>query len=167
MRTWVIEHIQKRHRRAAFTCGRGSLDVFLRHYARQNDRGDLGRTYVAHPSECSDGQGYYTLAAGSLAVADVPAHHLKGSAPAEIPVVLLGRLAVETSVQGRGLGKLLLMDAMKRSLDASGALAINALVVHALDTDAQGFYKKYGFHPLQDDPLHLFIAMSTIRQAFR
>lgn len=110
--------------------------------------------------------GFYTLAAGAIAVADVPTDQLKGRPPTEIPVVLLGRLAVASSAQRQGLGKLLLMDAMRRSLDVSQALAINALLVHALDNKARAFYQKYGFHSLLDDPLHLFLSTKTIRRAF-
>lgn len=168
MSDWVIERIRKRHQRAPFSCGQTALDEYLRRYARQNDRADFGRTYVALPggSRAMEVKGYYALAAGSVAAADVPADHIRGIVSAQIPIVLLARLAVDSSVQGRGLGRLLLMDAMNRARGAAESLAINALIVEAMDADARSFYLKYGFHSLLDDRRHLFISMKTIREAF-
>jgi GNAT superfamily N-acetyltransferase len=166
MTSWEIERIHARHDRGGFTCGRDALDEYLRRYARQNDRADLGRTYVAVLPGEAEVLGYYTLVAGSVAAVEVPANQLRGRPPPEVPVVLLGRLAVARSSQGQGLGRLLLMDALHRALGAADALAINAFVVHADGEAAVGFYRRYGFHPLLDDPAHLFLSLRTIRRAF-
>jgi len=166
MNDWVIERIHGRHRREGFSSGLDALDEYLRRFARQNDRADLGRTYVAVPAGDGEVIGFYTLVAGSVAAEDVPGHLLKGRPPLEVPVVLLGRLAVTRAYQGRGLGRFLLMDAMHRALAAAEALAINAFVVHAVDETAAAFYRKYGFHVLLDDPRHLFLSLRTIRRAF-
>lgn len=162
----MVERIQRSHRREGFACGQAALDEYLRRYARQNDQADLGRTYVAVEQGSSEVCGYYTLVAGSLAVADIPAQLLGGRPPPEVPVVLLGRLAVCTERQGQGLGRFLLMDALHRVLDAAEALAISAVVVHASGKPARRFYQRYGFFSLLDDPDHLFVSLRTVRKAF-
>lgn len=167
MGDWVVERISGQHRRDRFDSGHEDLDAYLQRFARQNDRADFGRTYVAlRPGEL-EVAGYYTLAAGSVAAVEVPAHLLKGKLPPTVPVVLLGRLAVTRECQGLGLGRFLLMDALHRALGAGEALAMSAFVVRAADEQAAAFYRRYGFHALPDDPTHLFLAMRTIRRAFR
>jgi predicted N-acetyltransferase YhbS len=82
-----------------------------------------------------------------------------------VPVVLLARLAVDLSGHGRGLGSFLLRDAMSRSLELSERLGIHAVVVDALDTQSKTFYERFGFMPLTNDKMRLFLPLSTIRAA--
>ena len=79
------------------------------------------------------------------------------------PGILIGRLAVDAGVQGRGFGRRLLMDAFRRAAQASQAVAALALIVDAKDQGAAAFYANYGFAPLGDDPLRLYLPMATIR----
>jgi GNAT superfamily N-acetyltransferase len=81
-----------------------------------------------------------------------------------VPVVLLARLAVDASAQGKGLGEGLLLDALQRALDLSAGLGVHAVEVDALDESAAAFYRKYGFTPLLDDPLHLYLPLTTVEQ---
>ena len=112
-------------------------------------------------------RGYYTLAAGSVAFANLPEAAAKKLPGHPLPTALLARLAVDQSAQGRGLGAALLMDAFERCLKAAEDLAIHAVEVDAIDYPAKAFYEKYGFVPLLDDPLHLYLTLATIQQAFR
>jgi predicted N-acetyltransferase YhbS len=84
-----------------------------------------------------------------------------------VPVILLARLAVDQSVHGRGVGGLLLRDALTRSLELSEKLGIHAIVVDALGAGAKTFYERFGFMPLTDDVMRLFLPLSTIRAAAR
>ena len=81
-----------------------------------------------------------------------------------VPVVLLARLAVDRIAQGTRLGEGLLLDALQRALDLSSGLGVHAVEVHALDDRAADFYRKYGFIPLVDDPLHLYLPIVTTEQ---
>jgi GNAT superfamily N-acetyltransferase len=94
----------------------------------------------------------------------LPAVEAKGLPRLDVPVVLIGRLAVDQSVQGQGLGALLLVDALRRSAQISEQVGIRAVEVDALDDAAKNFYLKFGFRPLLDDPRHLFMPMHEIRK---
>lgn len=106
--------------------------------------------------------GYYTLAAGAVVFEHLPTDASKKLPKHPVPVVLLARLAVDQSFQGKGLGERLLLDALQRSLDLSAGLGVHAVEVDALDDAAAAFYRKYGFTPLLDDPLHLYLPIVTV-----
>jgi N-acetylglutamate synthase-like GNAT family acetyltransferase len=107
--------------------------------------------------------GYYTLASGSVAFHGVPrAKGLPREYP--IPVILLARLAVDLSMRGRGLGGVLLFDALERSAEVSQVSAVYAVIVDALDERAKAFYQHYHFEESLDDPLRLFLPMHDIRK---
>lgn len=108
--------------------------------------------------------GYYTLAASAIAVASLPPDAAKRLPKHPVPVILLGRLAVDQKAKGQGLGKALLQDALRRSLSLSEQLGLLAVEVLAIDNDARVFYIKYGFIPLADNALHLFLPMRTIEE---
>ncbi len=157
-----IEPLQPRHDRSGFDCGVASLNEYLKRYARQNAAKDLGVTYVAVAApEATFIAGYYTLVGSSVARAVLPEANLPNY---PIPSVLLGRLAVDQMQQGQGLGRLLLLDSLRRAQRMSETMGLFAAEVTALDAAARTFYLKYGFLPLQDDPLHLYLSMKTIRQ---
>jgi predicted N-acetyltransferase YhbS len=158
---WRIECLGRKHVRAGFDCGKPALDEFLHALVNQYEKRNLGRTYVALRKDASRVLGYYTLASGSIAAESLPVNQAKKLPRHPVPVVLLARLAVDRSVHGG----FLLRDALSRSLDLSEKLGIHAVVVDALDDEARAFYERFGFLPLTDDALRLFLPLSTIRAA--
>jgi predicted GNAT family N-acyltransferase len=94
----------------------------------------------------------------------MPAEAAKRLPTHPVPVILLGRLAVDQKARGQGLGKALLRDALRRSLELSDQLGLFAVEVLAIDAEAKGFYTKYGFVPLADNDLHLFLPIKTIHE---
>lgn len=156
-----IEHLTKEHDRTAFDCGEESLNNYLRRLALQNDTRRVGRTFVAVEAGEKRVLGYYTLATGRVAIEHLPDNRrLPPHLP--VPVVLLGRLAVDRSRQGAGLGKTLLLHALWRAQQIGTQAGVYAVEVDALHEKAKAFYTKYGFVPLLDDPLHLYLPMRTI-----
>ena len=109
--------------------------------------------------------GYYALTAAVLERQSATARVIKGMPQYPIPVVLLARLAVELSVAGRGLGAWLPRDAMIGTLAASETIGVRAMLVHAIDADAQAFYRRHGLEPSPTDPLHLMILIKDIASA--
>jgi GNAT superfamily N-acetyltransferase len=165
MADFVIERLGRAHQRADFGCGKAPLDDFLRSRVNQYERRRLGRTYVAvRPGE-KRVWGYYTLAAGSVAVEHLPPGAAKKLPKHPVPVVVLARLAVDRAVQGKGLSGLLLSDAPRRCLSLEEQLRIHAVVLDALDDQAKAFYLKFGFVPLLDDERHLFLPLATVAAA--
>jgi GNAT superfamily N-acetyltransferase len=161
---WGIRRLEPLHERASFDCGQPTLNDWLRRYASQYERRDLARTYVAvRPGE-SAVLGYYAISSHRVSCEALPEEQAKGLPTIDVPVVLLGRLAVDRSVQGRGLGEDLLIDALRRAEYLSQHVGIRAVEVVALDDRARGFYLKYGFVPLLDDPRHLFLPMQAVRR---
>lgn len=161
---WAIEKLSGRHDRTAFDCDRDPLNDFLKKYAGQNQKSGISLTYVAiRPDSCKV-EGYYTISAGAVEFADVPEDVRKGLPRYPVPVAHVGRLAVDKTVKGKGLGRLLLLDAMERILRASDSIGIHAIEVQAKDGEAKSFYAKYGFVPLLDDPLHLYLSIQTVRK---
>lgn len=157
----VIEPLTRAHDRAAFDCGVPAMNEFLARYARQNDAQGLSRTYAAVDDVGSSRiLGYYTLSNGSVTFENLPQERLPRY---PVPTALLGRLAVDTSCQGRGLGKRLLVDTLRRVELVSEQMGVFAVEVTALDESAAGFYAKFGFQRLADDDLHLYLSMKTVR----
>jgi GNAT superfamily N-acetyltransferase len=164
---WRIERLDHGHVREGFDCGKPSLNDFLHALASQYEKRNLGRTYVALQEGVQRVLGYYTLASGAIATVGMPAKQAKKLPRHAVPVVLLARLAVDRSFHGRGVGGFLLRDALTRSLDLSEKLGIHAVVVDALDDEAKAFYERFGFLPLRDDEMRLFLPLSTIQSAAR
>lgn len=151
-----------KHQRGSFYCGEPSLDDFLRTLVTQYDKRRIGKTFVAVRPGDSTVLGYYTLASSALAFAHFPPATAKRLPKHPLPVVLLGRLAVDQLIQGVGLGETLLMDALRRSLDLSKSLGVFAVEVVAINDRAVAFYAKYGFMPLLDNARHMYLPMATI-----
>jgi GNAT superfamily N-acetyltransferase len=161
---WAVERLDRGHERADFTCGKGPLDNFLRSLVSQYERRRLGRTYVlVRPGE-KRVLGYYALASGALPFASLPEKATKKLPQHPVPTILLARLAVDQSVQGQGAGGFLLRDALRRCLSLGDQVGVHAVEVDAIDDEAKAFYEKYGFLTLQDDPLHLFLPLTTIEK---
>ena len=107
--------------------------------------------------------GYYALSNHRVRYDALPEEQAKGLPTIDIPVVLLGRLAVDKGLQGRGLGAYLLIDVLRRANRLSEQIGIRAVEVDAIDENARQFYLKFGFVPLLDDPRHLFLPMAVVR----
>lgn len=164
MRLWQIKRLERSHARATFDCGVLLLDDWLKQRAGQSDRKDLSRTYVATQADSNVVLGYYAIATHRVVYDQLPGEQSKGLPRIDIPVVLLARLAVDRSIQGQGLGSLLLIDALRRSMSIADQIGIRAVEVDAFDDQAKRFYLKYGFRELLDDPQHLFLPMHEIRK---
>jgi len=161
-----IARLGDRHLRAAFDSGVAALDEFLRQYARQNDKKELSRTYVATPSGERDVLGYVTLRAGEVACADLPETEQRRLPRYPVPVLHVARLAVDRRARGKGIGEQLLMHALRMALDAAQDVGVWGVEVIAKDESARAFYARYGFRALVDDPLHLYVSPKTVRMAF-
>ncbi len=164
---FIVEPLGPQHDRAAFSCGVPALDTYLHQQAGQ----DFKRR-AAVPFVLTDGggtiAGYYTLSQFAVELDELPASIAKRLAKYPmVPATLLGRLAVASAYRGQGLGELLLMDALHRSLESSRRVASAAVVVDAKDAGALAFYRKYGFIALPRIERRLFLPMGTIEQLFR
>jgi predicted GNAT family N-acyltransferase len=147
--------------RSAFDCGNPNLNDFLTKYASQYEKRGSGRTYLAIDPH-KKVLGYYTLASASIPAGEVPESLVKLLGKHPIPVILLGRLAVAIEMQGKGVGKFLLQDALHRSVSVSQQIGVYAVIVKAIDNTAKHFYEKYGFTQVPPDPLQLFLPISSI-----
>lgn len=141
-----------------FRCGEEQLDAWLRGRARGNERSGASRTLVSVTRE-GRVAGYYCLSSSSIVRDSVPAE-LARQQPDPIPVVLLGRLAVDESFAGVGLGASLLQHATSRAIEAAEAIGIRAILVHAMTEEVVAFYERFGFtrFPGQDRTLYLLLA---------
>ena len=156
-----IEKLQRSHAIDAFDCGREALNKFLIRFALQNQQAEASQTYVALADE--EIVGYYTLVVGQIDYDDAPDRLKKGLARHPVPIMLLARLAIATTWQGKRLGAGLLKDAMLRTLQAADIAGIRAFAVHAKDDEARAFYEHFDFLPSPSDPFHLFRLLKHIR----
>lgn len=162
-----IEALSRAHDRTAFSCGQEALDRYLRQQARQDAERRVAAAFVLTEPPAARVLGYYTLSAGVVELQELPAAMArKLPRYPQLPVTLLGRLAVDQAVKGRGVGQFLLVDAMRRSLAAAGEIAAMALLVEAKDEAAEAFYRHFGFVSLQQQPRRLFLPMATIAGLF-
>ncbi len=147
-----------------FDCGRPSLNDWLQKKATKAQHvGGSARTYVV----CSpEGRvvGYYSLATGSINREDAPGK-VKKNSPNPIPVILIGRLAVDQEFKGKGFGYGLLKDALLRIVAAAEEIGVRAVLVHALDEQARNFYLKHGFYESPTNDLTLMITVQEIRRS--
>jgi GNAT superfamily N-acetyltransferase len=165
MANWVIERLDKTHKREGFQCGKESLDQFLKTQASQYEKKRLGRTFVAVSPGDKVVRGFITIATGSLTLEALPPAGGKGLPRHPIPTVHLGRLAVDRTVQGQRLGETLLLYFLKMTLELAEEWGVFAIDLWAIDEEARSFYQKYGFQPLQDNPLHLYLPVATVAKA--
>ncbi len=157
----VIEKLTRAHDLVFFRCGKLSLDDWLRRFALTNQLSDSARTYVLHRD--NKVLGYYSLAAGSVRPEESPPRIAKGLAKHPVAVILLARLAVDQTQQGKGVGKMLLADAMSRGAAAADIIGARAILVHALDESAAAFYRKFGFESSPLDSMQLLFLMKDLR----
>ena len=153
------------HRVNGFDCGVGSLDIWLVKHARAAAGAESARTYVVTDTERQDRVvGYHALCLASIEQAEGTVRARKG-APDPIPAMLLARLAVDRTVQGKGIGAFLLKDAMSRALAVSEQAGMRLMLVHAVNESACAFYEHFGFESSPSDPMNLQLLTKDIRLA--
>jgi len=150
------------HDLGPFDCGVSTLDDWLKKRARKNEATGASRTYVL--GEGIIVVGYYSLATGAVA-RDAAPRPLRRNMPDPIPVIVLGRLAIDRQYQNQGLGQDLLRDAMFRVLQAADAVGITAILVHAISEEAKRFYLARGFLESPMEPMTLCLPLDTARRA--
>ena len=156
------EPLMPQHDVDGFDCGQQPLNTYLKRFAWMNQQAGAAKTYVA-----ARGQrvvGYYSLAYGSVEPAAASTRVRQGLARHPIPVMVLARLAVDRTEQGRGLGKEVLIDALLRTLQAADIAGLRAIMVHAKDEQARAFYEKLDFIRSPIDEFQLMLLMKDVRK---
>ncbi|MCF6306985.1 MAG: GNAT family N-acetyltransferase [Flavobacteriaceae bacterium] len=163
----LTENLNSNHRKKEFSCGKEMLDNYLQKQANQDIKRKLSACFVLNDKETNLLKGYYTLANNNIPQNLIPTEFQKKlpKSYTSIPTTLLGRLAIDNRFQGKGIGKLLLMDALNRSYEISKSIGSFAVIVDPLDEDAENFYDKYGFINLPDSG-KMFLPMNTIKTLF-
>ena len=158
------EKLTAEHDVSSFSSGEPALDDWLKRRALANEESGASRTYVVS----SGGRvvGYYALATGAVAHSDVTGR-VRRNMPDPIPVMVIGRLAIDQAYQGRQLGAALLRDAILRTLQAAEIAGIRAILVHAISEAAKKFYERCGFYPSAIDPMTLMITLADAEKALR
>jgi GNAT superfamily N-acetyltransferase len=154
----VLLHAQ--HQTEQFACGVESLDVWLKRRALKNQIQGASRTYVA--CQADRVLAYYAIASGAVTCNEATGR-LRRNMPDPIPVVVLGRLGVDSSLHGQGLGRSLVRDAALRILQAADVIGIRGMTVQALSDDARVFYEHMGFEPSPLDPNLLMITLADLK----
>lgn len=159
----IIEPLNSAHNRSGFDCGVESLDNYLKKQAKQDVKRRISRVFVAtEPSAPAEIIGYYTLSSLSIDLNKLPEKLLKKLPKVPMPAALIGRLAVTRKAQKYGAGKMLLVDAIKRTLAVSHEIAIYAMVVDAISKDAEAFYRGFGFSGFSGKGGRLFLPLKTL-----
>ena len=160
-----VELLEKYHIKDRFDCSVESLNDYLIRYARQNDRKNISRTFVAVDDENLI-HGYYSINSASVKCNDLPEIFTKQLPQYPVPAAQLSRLAVDLKVQGTGLGERLLHNALKRIYLTSNEMGIKCIIVDAFNERAKSFYESYGFIEFPNQHLKLFLPIETINQLF-
>lgn len=162
-----IEALGKTHDRTGFDCGSAALNRYLQQQARQDAEKSVAAPFVLTVPPERRVLGYYTLSASLVNASEVP-DTLAKKLPRypQLPVTLLGRLAVDERVKGQGIGQFLLLDALRRSVGSAANIAAMAVVVDAKDDAAEAFYRHFSFLPLHQRPRRLFLPMKTVAGLF-
>ena len=163
---WHEEPIEKRHDRTGFDCGDADLNGFLQRHARKSHEKGGAKTFLAiDDADTTKIIGFYSLSPASVAYERTPEVVKRGLARHEVPVFRLGRLAVDNSLQGQGLGGQLLLAAGRRCLYVSAEAGGVALIIDAKNERVAKWYASYGAVPLLDAPLSLLLPFKTIHAA--
>ena len=147
------------HEVDAFSCGVESLDLWLKRRSLKNQITGASRTFVA--CESTHVVAYYALASSSVVVKTAPGR-FRRNMPDPLPVVVLGRLAVDRGWHGQGIGRAMVRDAGMRVLQAAEVIGIRGIVVHALSDAAKAFYERIGFEPSPLNPMTLMVTLSDL-----
>ncbi len=163
----IVEPLGSEHDRAAFSCGVEELDRYLKQQASQDAGNRVAAPFVLRAADSPRIMGYYTLSAATIELGELPSDVARRLPRYPLlPAVLIGRLAVDREFAGQSWGKVLLVDALRRSVAQSRQIAAMAVVVDAKDVAARGFYERYGFQQLLEHQNRLFLPMKTIEQLF-
>ncbi len=159
-----IVPLEKKYDKSKFSCGYELLDNYIKRQARQDVNRDLSACFVL-VDDNDIVKGYYTLSANSIKREEFSDNLVKKLPPtySELPTILLGRLAIDESIQGKGYGEKILLDALNRSLEISESMGSIAVVVDPIDKKAQNFYLQYGFILLPTSG-KMFLPMKTIKE---
>jgi len=163
---WDVAFLAKRHDRSSFDCGSQELNVFLQQFARQNQSENIGRTWVATLDSEPRVLGFYTLTVASVSRDRFSAEEVKRVPRYPLPVAHLGRLGVDKTAQGKGLGEHLLLHSLEQIHRVSQVIGIFAVEVRAKDDRAARFYERFGFKRAQDDGLHLYLSARALPTLF-
>jgi GNAT superfamily N-acetyltransferase len=164
--SWREEPIARHHDRKSFDCGSAPLNEYLKRYARQNHESGGAKTFVAvSPAAPTSVLGFYSISPGAMAFPRVPENLTKRLGRYDVPVFRLGRLAIDRSVQRRGLGGDLLLAAGERALAVAAEVGGVALAIDAKDERAASWYERFGALALLDDPLKLILPLAVIEEA--
>ncbi len=158
----LISKLEKSHDRKSFDCGNVALNRYIKQLANQTIKRNEAVIYVAYKANDNKVIGYYTLSTCHIEKDDDPLLLKKQSPHGYIPCVLLGRLAVDKTQQGKGLGSNLLLHAMKTVKNLSEIIGVAFIVVDAKDNIAKSFYQNYGFMELTSNPMRLCYPISKI-----
>ena len=156
------EPLGTQHQIADFSSGVTSLDEWLKRRAIANQASGAARTFVV--CEVDKVVGYYALASGAVSLAATPGR-FRRNMPDPIPIVVLARLAVERSHQGRGLGRALVRDSARRVVNAADVIGIRGILVHAISEEAKAFYLRLGFDPSPIEPMTLMVTLANLRDS--
>jgi GNAT superfamily N-acetyltransferase len=169
-RRWsAVEPLSPAHAISSFDCGSPAQSAWLVEHALQAQYAGLSRVYVVRDVEADDRvAGYYAIAAGSVAPVDASRRLMPGSGRYHQPVVILIRLGVDRSAQGAGLGRALVVDALRRIAAAAEVIGVRAVLIHCESDAARDFYLRLAkFDPSPTDPMHLLLMMKDLRRALR
>jgi len=156
------------HDTAAFDCGSSEQTLWLQRYALSADQAGTARVQVVTRLNQMQVVGHYALAAGEIVRDEAPMRVAAGAGQHPIPVIVLARLGVDHLAQGTGLGKALVIDAIRRVVGLAEDVGIRALLIHAEDARARSFYLHLAaFEQSPTDPFHLLLLMKDARRALR
>ncbi|MBV9023740.1 MAG: GNAT family N-acetyltransferase [Streptomycetaceae bacterium] len=155
------ETLSRIHDTQQFSCGDPALGQWLKQYALTNHRSGAARVFVATVDE-DRVAGYYCLSTASASKGALP-ERVGKAMPEPVPLILLGRLAVDQEHQGGGLGAGLLRDAMQRALSIADNIGVRALITHAANDTAAKFYERFGFVPSPTDELHMVVMLKDVQ----
>lgn len=155
----------RRHIRSNFYCGKDSLDNYIRKQASQDLKRRVSTVFVLIDEPEFEVLAYYTLSTYTVDITVLDQDFAKGLPRYPLlPATLLGRLAVDNRQKGKRFGELMLVDALKKALNASTQVASLAVIAEALDDSACNFYIKYGFQQFRQNPLKLYLPMKTVEE---
>lgn len=159
------EPISPAHNLQPFDCGNEELNDWLKAHALASHRSESARTYVTHDAGVV--MGFYSIAVGSVRPHEAPDRVGTGLGRHDVPVAILARLGVDVTVQGRGVGRGLVKDALLRVAGAADLIGIRALLVHMKTPDLKAFYGRFGFEDSPMDRNQVFLLMKDLRKALR
>ena len=157
-----IEPLARAHYRSGFTCGIAELDRYLQRQAGQDMRRRVARVFICRERAGEQILGYYTLSALAIDASALPSDLARKLPRHPLPAALIGRLAVAKTAQGKGIGQILLADAIQRTVAASEQIAVYAMVVDAKNDAVRDFYLAFGFRSFPSQPMRLFLSLASV-----